>query len=261
MATTLYLKDNYTNQNIDFLISNFIREYDISKANISILLSKGFINQEEFNYYASLKNRSVVIGHLLQHNPEMNKALTEGFVEYRKKLFEANNIQDDDILSIKKDAIFVLNKELQHTQFDYVNFLCKNVYTSYYKIGRYEFYYMIDRIKGIETLDVKGMKKSMYLHDGYFNELLKCVFECAELDIQEAIMILTTFLSSYMNREVNDEFYREYNDYSLYRVNYNGFTSYTISELLGINNYDLLDVSYNRKLIEKLLSYYSQMIR
>lgn len=259
MYSRLYEKDNYINPNIDFLVSNFIREYDIRKANISILRSKGYINEKEYNYYASLKDRSVVVGHLLKENEEMNNALTLGFKEYRQKFFESNNIQDNEVLAIRKDAIYLINREVYNTAFDYVNFICKNTYTSYYKYGRYEFYYGYDRIRDIETFDVKGMQKTVYLHDNYFNELLKCVFECAEVDLKEAIQILTTFLNNFMKREINDEFYREYNDNSLYKLAYNGYMNYSIQYLMNIN-IELMDVSYNRRFIETLLSYYSRLL-
>ena len=261
MVSTIYQKDSYINKEIDFLLSHFIREYDIRKANISILLSKGLITQQEFDYYASLGDmRSIVIGKLQKKNEKIKEALTNGFYEYRQMFFEANNIQDNDVLAVKKDAIYLIDKEATYQTFDYVNFINKNTYTSYYSYGRYEMYYGINRITGDEKLDVKGMKSSYPLHNGYMNDLLMCIFECAEVDILEAINILTTFLNNYMKREVEIQYYREYNDYSMYRLFYNGCMSYTLDNVSERDKF-MLDISYNRKLIENILSYFYRIIK
>ena len=169
MVSQSYLKDVYINKDIDYLVSTYIREYDIRKANISILLSKGLITQSEFDYYASLKNRSVVIGLLQRDNEEIKRELNNGFREYRQKFFEANNIQDHEVLAIRKDAIFLISKEARTTTFDYVNFVNKNTYTSFYRIFGYEYYYMCDRIRMTEQFDVKGISdKVLPVHENYF---------------------------------------------------------------------------------------------
>lgn len=258
-VSQLYLKDSYTNQNIDFLISNYIREYDMSKANISILLSLGLITKDQYDYYLSLgEDRSIAVGILQRDNDEIRRGLKHGFVEYRKKFFEANDVHDEDVLSIKKDAIYLIDKQPRYTSFDYVNFVCKNEYTSYYKCFRYEMYYGYNRITDAEKLDIKGMSKSLHLHDDHMSELLKCAFECAETDIQSAIGILSTFLDNYMNFNVEREFYREFNDVSEFKVRRTGFARYSFNEF----NTDprILDISYNRKLIEMILSYYTTIL-
>lgn len=260
MVSQSYLKDVYINKDIDYLVSTYIREYDMRKANISILLSKGLITQSEFDYYASLKNRSVVIGLLQRDNEEIKRELNNGFREYRQKFFEANNIQDHEVLAIRKDAIFLISKEARTTTFDYVNFVNKNTYTSFYRIFGYEYYYMCDRIRMTEQFDVKGISdKVLPVHENYFCELLKCVFEAAELNIQDAMGILSGFLSDYMQFKVEPGFYREFNDMSTYRVNSPFFMGYNLTELYNFNP-NMIDISYNRRIMELILSYYMKIL-
>lgn len=52
----------------------------------------------------------------------MKKTLNDKFVEVRKWFFENNDIQDDDILSIKKDAI-ITTKRCLATEFDNIRFV------------------------------------------------------------------------------------------------------------------------------------------
>ena len=77
--------------------------------------------------------------------------LAKAFVDMRRKLFEENHIKEDSVLSIKKDAVFML-ESLNITQFDNVIFKEKNTYTSYIRLrDKYELYY------NGETIDVKGI--------------------------------------------------------------------------------------------------------
>lgn len=262
----LYQLDNYSNTNIDFIISTFIREYDISKANISILYSKGLISKSQYLYYYNLQptQRKVAVGCLQRDNPEINKGLTEGFKEYRKLFFESNGINDGDVLAIKKDAIFLIEKKPSITEFDAVKFTPKNVYTSFYRFdymyNHYEMYYLYDGVHEVEQLDVKGIGKAYKKHEGYMNEFLKCIFECAENgSIEEATNILSTFLDSYINRLVDYNFYREYTSASIFRLR-DFFMMRYQADVLDPKLAEFVDDTFNRKLIETLLSYYSILL-
>ena len=46
----LYQQTNYM-ADVDYLISTYIREYDISKANINILYKYGVINKQQYDTY------------------------------------------------------------------------------------------------------------------------------------------------------------------------------------------------------------------
>ena len=80
MSDELYRLKTYT-ADMDFLFSTYIREYDISKANINILLYKEMINKEEYQklYNAPRMYRQKSIGYLLkdkQYCEDKNEAIT-----------------------------------------------------------------------------------------------------------------------------------------------------------------------------------------
>ena len=54
---------------VPYIFSSYIREYDISKANINILLAQGIINLDQYNYYVQLpkQDRQYQLG-MLQKN-------------------------------------------------------------------------------------------------------------------------------------------------------------------------------------------------
>mgnify|MGYP003490672789 FL=1 len=101
MASNLFVKDRYISQ-VSYLINHNIQEWDISKANISVLLRKGAITREKYNYYYNLPKhkREVSIGCLMRDNPSISRAVSEGLMEARKNFIEANNVEDWNILYI-----------------------------------------------------------------------------------------------------------------------------------------------------------------
>ena len=74
------------------------------KANISILLEEGYITQGQYDYFykADRNERQIKIGLMQKNDPKIIKVLDEGFKKARYNLVSSNNIQDDEIISIKK---------------------------------------------------------------------------------------------------------------------------------------------------------------
>ena len=114
----LYEYKNYT-ADIQYLTNTFVREYDISKANINVLYSNKVIdkNTYEYLYSAERMTRQIFVGKLQQGNPEVTDILQNGIIEAKKQLFESNYIKDYEVLSIKNDAVFIIPSQLTYTDF------------------------------------------------------------------------------------------------------------------------------------------------
>ena len=165
----LYYNINYTS-GISYLDNTFIYEYDISKANINVLYSKKAIDKDTYDYLynANRDTRQVYIGKLQKENKEIATILKEGIIEAKKWLFETNNINDYEVLSIKNDAVFIINRVLNYTQFGLIEFKCKNKYTSFYKLNNLEAYYLFDSFSKNEELEIKGISDNVLLfHKNY----------------------------------------------------------------------------------------------
>lgn len=257
----LYRQINY-NSDVDYLISTYIREYDISKANINVLYKYGAITKSQYeNYYIMNKNaREISVGILLRDNPEFNTVLQNGIIEAKRLFFEANNIQEEDVLSIKNDAVFIINKIPNVCTFDNIEFSLKNVYTSFYKLDNIELYYYFDIVTGGEKLDIKGINDKMLpLHEEYFLEFLKVVFNSAQAySIQDTIDIITTFYNQYIKLELEVGYYREFNASSKFRLKdiSNYYSSYGV-DMIGEWEKNKLDIICNLNLIRQLHQIYS----
>ena len=262
MVSKLYEKVNYT-MNVDNLISHYIREYDIVKANINILYREGLLSKERYDYFYNLPKmeREVAIG-ILQRNENYSRALKNGIIRAKKEFFEANNIQDWQVLAIKNDAIYLIDIPALITKIDNIEFKLKNIYTSFYHIDKYECYYYKDPMGSNEILDVKGISDSnLELHKNYFLEFLKTVFDMAQKEPVENILeFLKAFNENYMALNLDVEFYREFNAESLYALkqtlsDYNSYKSRCVDKSMKKH----LDISYNTYIIRKLYQIYSSI--
>lgn len=260
-------KTNYLNMKLSpFIISTFIKEYDMRQSNISVLRYKGIINDEEFNYYSNLPKleRQIKIGLLQKENPELAKSISNTMNELRNKFIIDNNLNESNVLSIKNDAFFLLppfpNKTIVA---DNIEFRVKNTYTSYYLFNRdipgpkIECYYYLNRLAEEENLDVKGISdKVLPLHENHFIDLLKTVFYSAETEPrEETIRLLTTVYESYITRRMDIEYYREFNVESKYRLNVGGL--YFTADFMDKKDIEYIDITFNLNLIRQLISFYS----
>ena len=123
MAGNLWEKDNYT-ANITHLINTDINVYDMKSANINILKNDNLLTDQEYMNLTMMPKlqREIEIGLMSISRPEVKQSLNDGFVKYRHMLFEDNDIEDYSVLSIKKDAVYLINRTLTKTT--YGNVLC-----------------------------------------------------------------------------------------------------------------------------------------
>lgn len=213
-------KDSYLAP-VSYLVGNYIREYDISKANINILLYKGLIDKQTYDrfYVMPKKERAIKIGLMLRDNQELNMALTAGFAEMRNLFFIENDVQDYEVLAVKKDAIFLIGKQAPHTRFGNVEFKCKNVYTSFYRLAGVEYYYYLDTINQVEKLDVKGISDNVLAyHEPYMLDFLRYIFFSIQTgQIQDVIKDIQQFSADMTSGKLDMGYYRELNNRSLFR--------------------------------------------
>lgn len=245
----LYEKDLYVNKDIECIIDTPIIEYDIKQAGYNLTKYYKLLPEEKINELSSLskENKRIKLGLFQRNNDVFKEALKKAFVNIRKEFFEANNIYPEEVISIKKDALFI-TRQLQNTEFGNVEFVKKNKYTSYYNLNKLELYYNSKTKK----LDAKGISDDLInTHQGYMMEFLTDIFDMNEKDpsMETSAKFLIEFANEYKNRELPVEFYREFNRTCKYKtditmMNMNVHLDRLTEESDFINN---LDISYNYK--------------
>lgn len=250
----LYERKNYTLP-IKYLFNTYIREYDISKCNVNILLYKGIIDENEYIKIMNLSReyRQVHIGYILK-DERINKAFEEGLMEVRKSFLEMNELNEGDILSIKNDAIFVINKIPMCTTIGNIRFLNKNTYTSFLKLANMEIYYGLDKQSNTEVIDVKGINDSKleFHKSGMLDIICNTLWYISNGDIPTVIDYIDDTYTKYISRQLSIDCYRNFDSMSMYDIVV-GNHRYGLHHLNNTpENLELIDISHNGNLLREL---------
>lgn len=250
ILSELYKKDNYLNKNIDFLINKVIIEYDLKSANTSLCREYQLLPEEKISEIElmSKKDRVTTIGKLMRKDSDFKEGLKDAFSDIRKRFFDENDIEDGDILAIKKDAIFCL-KEVSNTQFGHCRFVDKNRYTSYMYLNKLELFYAPVRtlMDNDGVLDIKGIDDDILSkHNDYMIKTLKMIFKHLETSSKDTLFgYINRFITKYKMRKLDTGYYREFNQESVFRVMDSNETYDDEVFIPYDNKSEVVDIDYN----------------
>lgn len=250
-------------KDMDFLINSYIREYDISKANINILYKYNVLTKEQYQFYlnSDRMTRQCGIGMMQRDNREVADVLKKGLSEARKEFYTSNTIKEEDVLSVKNDAVFLINKIPNHVVFDNIIFNLSATYTSFFKINGLELYYLYDTVNDIEILDVKGIgNEALGLHENHFLEFLKVVFMTLQVSgVDDAIEIVSCFYNQYVNREVDVQYYRTFNSESCYIIDIDSYCYKYRTDNADNKDIEYVNIDNNLEILRIIFSYLSKI--
>lgn len=264
MPSLLWDKFHYI-ANIDCLTDFPIRSFDMRKANISVLRESNQISEEQYNYLfnADKIEREIYIGKLIGNKPELSAILSNGIKQAKKLFFEANSIEDVDVLEINNDAVYIIGYKPVAVQqvSQYIYFKLEEEYTAFYRVKNISYYYDYNTVTRKEVLRAKGLGETgTALHSQYMLDFLKELFKTAQMSgYEQAIRLLSIFYRNYVNKLLPIEYYRELNPQSMFRIDIEskaGAAYY--SEIANPMHRQYVDISYNEMILRefnKLLSY------
>lgn len=207
-------KSTWLNPNIEYLFNNEIIEYDIHDAGFSIIKQFHLLPDAKIKELGILEKggeRHRAIGMLQRDDKVLSKSLSDKFAEIRMFFISANKLTDNEIISVKKDAIYTIGP-CEKLSFGTIKFVAKNRYTSYIRfpdIQNLEIYYSSDGI------DVKGLGDSaINRHRLYMMEFLRNIISLIEDNSPKAKREMVRFIQAYKSNELDDEFYLEFNNIS-----------------------------------------------
>ena len=206
---TLYKSDTFINDNIFYLFNKMIYEYDMKDAGYNLSRAYKLLPDsklEELGRYKK-ERRRIEIGNLQRNDNQYKERLKLAFEEARRMFFEANDLQADEIISIKKDAIFT-TKYCDFQKFlDFIEFRIKNEYTSYIRLNKkIEMYYSPSQ------MDIKGLgDETIEYHKDYMINFINQFFNKMETDETDKILrFMRRFIDKYKRRELPIGYYRRF---------------------------------------------------
>lgn len=225
-------------------VNSTITEYDIRHANTSLMRYYDIYPSEKLDAIDKMPKakREYVVGMLCRNDKTINKKLSKSFDDMMLKFLESNELTEDDLISIKKDAAFVINRNVKKRIFDCVEFAIKNSYCAYIKIPQYEFY-----IKKDKTVDVKGIgdKDALKLHENGILEFINTVIDLySKQDTEELSRYLHEFMEVYKNRELPFDYYREFNSQSAF-ISHDEMGGTVILDELDDSMISDIDITFN----------------
>ena len=254
----------YLNKNLSYIKNVSIVEYDIKSAGFSVIKEKKLLPEKVIKKLEGMnkEDRNILIGKYQKNIPTLSKEIVDTLSEVRQAFVQYNDIKPEEILSIKKDAIFLINKKPTYLKFgENFVFRPKDSFTSYIYLNDLEvFYSSID--KKLVVKNFKSMRNAV-IEYGESAEDFDPNKEPLFLDIKRFLALseksnkdvlfeaLKNYRSLYLNRELPKETYRDVEtSWYFYRgKQFKYCTDEMFSEIDISSNY----INYLRPLFEALL--------
>lgn len=251
---TLYLQNTYIAK-YDFIINKKIVEYDISKANISILYSFGYITKKQYEYYYNLpkQKREILLGILQRDNIKIKEGLKQGFIECRKKFIEQNNIPTEYVLYVDKDSMTIIDYPIKNTKInEIVDFIPKKVYSSFYNLNGIHLLYYNSGEEESFRLKYANEEEMIRKHtNGFLDIILTIAYSGQNNSIISTLKLIKDIYRLYVNRELEPNSYREFNYNNKFRFVSNPNMTYVyFTDIIQSSNMKYIDISYNLNLIQ-----------
>lgn len=253
-------KTLYINQNIDFLSNANITEYDMKNAGFSLIKKYDMLPKKKIEELEKIgkeekvldkkygkQKQTILIGKLQREDKELSTKMKVAFEIERNNFIEMNQLSEDDIISIKKDAFFISTTKPINGKIDkFINFRKKNHYSSYLYIKPLEIYYMYGK-----PLDIKGIsEEKQSAHGEYMYQFIEKALHAYETrELQSVLSMVTSFIDKYKHLQLETGYYRELNPQSKFL-----YLDGEKSEIEYREDLSQLDIMTNFQILIKILT-------
>ena len=142
MSTDYWKRINYKTP-VKYFINTYIREYDLSKANITALLYQNRLSLSEYNEYLTMRKelREKKVGLLIRSDRSIYKDIQAGIIEAKKRLLTLNSVEDFNIVSFDNLALKQLDLQNEMPQEEWEKYFLGDDgdYTFYVDLVKEEF--------------------------------------------------------------------------------------------------------------------------
>ena len=230
-------------------VAGNIIEYDIRQANINILYKYGIIDNNNYNYLRNLPkiNREIIVGNMIKNDKQIYTTIQKGIKEAKVNLFDANSIQEYEVVRIANDAVYI-NRigNLKHTKFDNIEFVPKSISNCFVRLKSILFF--INFGNNI-NVDIKGLGEDYSIHEPFISIIVNIINELQYAGVKQAMKSLEYFIDDYVNKRLDVSYYRELTPGGNYRVIGGEFFINNLPQLTND-----IDIEYNFYILRELSS-------
>lgn len=196
-------KSNWFNPNYEYLKNKSVVEYDLKDGGLSVIKEYNLLKPEYIDKLSKMtkENRKIVIGKLQARNSKLAVSLVKAFGDARELFVNTNHIQDSEILCIKKDALFIINRtDIVSQVSNNLLFRPKNSYSSIIRLNEKEFYYDPET----NILDTKGFTDNVKdeERDFLFKDIKNFLKQSEKINKQDIFINLKQYRMDYLNLEL-----------------------------------------------------------
>jgi hypothetical protein len=200
----------YLNKNRDLIINSSIVEYDIRSGNTSMMRHYDLTDISTIEKIEKMEKGDRVrkVGLLMKEDKEFAKNLEKSFDLTVREFLSLNNLDIDyDVISIKRDAVFVINQDIKNPRIgDHIEFVPKNQYAHYLYIKPLDSHRKFLPLKPHEfyirrdfSIDNKGLSDDLLdKHQEGMLDLIRNVIKITSIDPSDNKM-LYKFLKEYVD--------------------------------------------------------------
>ena len=261
MPTDLWKAVNYKTP-IKYLINTYIREYDLSKANINSLLYTGTISQDQYKEFLAMdkKTREVRIGLMEKRDTSIYKKIQVGVIEAKRRLVYENEIEDFNVVSVKNDAMFISGDLLSKTEFPPFKFNIKNEYIMYFQLQELEVYYG-DSDDSMVNIDIKGIDDNILPKhtNGMLDLICSLCYKLQRENISDTMQWMWNMYDNFINRNLPKEYYRSFDSVSMYTIR--TMTTSYLTDDIDESYKNALDINRNLLIFRDLMFIVSDIYR
>lgn len=244
---------NYVNDGLPFLVNCMITEYDIKSGNTSVMRHYKLMPEEVIQHLEQMtkEERVKAVGILQRNNKEFARNLEASFNLAVDEFLKQNDLDIDvDVLCVRRDAVFVVNKAVPHPSIgEDIHFRPKHTYHASLQIGpKWHFFFEKDKPVKVdhflqESKDVKGALPK--LREGIMDFLREFVEICesTNMDRGKVYAFLKDFATAYKEKRLDLEYYREFTTDALFHIHTEDEETYF--DELPEYMIDDLDISFN----------------
>lgn len=243
---------NLLNISRPFEVNSSIIEWDIKRAGLNLIKEKSLLSKDDIDNLEKLskKDADIKIGKMQINDKVFSKNLEQAFTDIMNTFLIKNNLDKDfDVLSIKKDACFVINKNITNSSFgNFITFVPKNEYHAYIYLKPFEIFFKRNGDIDIKNFigDKKRRNKILDLHQNGILNLFQFIIYIAETSTnyqKDLNKFLHEFVEMYKRKELEFDYYREFNVESRFR--YQSMGGEIMMDHINTSILEKINIEYN----------------